>query len=97
MSRIAPRTIAPRPTRAPGITTESDTSASLSMRTSGLMTDRRTIAPEMIDPAPTTESCAIPPSTNFAGASGQAAVRIGHPWLYRLKTGSTEIRSRCAS
>ncbi|CFR99654.1 Putative transcriptional regulator%2C GntR family [Mycobacterium tuberculosis] len=51
----------------------------------------------MMLPAPTTDSCAEPPLTNFAGARFSDSPRIGHRLLYRLNTGCTDTRSICAS
>ncbi|CNV79859.1 Putative transcriptional regulator%2C GntR family [Mycobacterium tuberculosis] len=60
-------------------------------------TELRTEAAEMMLPAPTTDSCAEPPLTNFAGARFSDSPRIGHRLLYRLNTGCTDTRSICAS
>ena len=48
-------------------------------------------------PLPIIESRAVPSSTNFAGGSVAGKLRIGHSRLYRLKIGSSDTRSMCAS
>ena len=44
-------------------------------------TELRTEAAEMMLPAPTTDSCAEPPLTNFAGARFSDSPRIGQRLL----------------
>ncbi len=77
LSRIARRTTAPLPMRTPGISTLPSTVAPSSIITLELSTELRTVAADRIDPAPTTDSCASPPFTNFAGARFSVAPRMG--------------------
>ena len=64
------RTTAFRPIRTPGMITEPSTRLPVLMCTSSAITDRVTVAPEMIVPVPIIESRAVPFSTNLAGGSG---------------------------
>ena len=58
--------------------------------------------PDSTEPSETIESIALPmrpteSRTNFAGGELTACEWIGQSMLYRLKIGSVEMRSRCAS
>ena len=68
----------------------------------GDSTDRFTVEPDTTDPGESRDSVAMPtrpaePCTDRAGGHGSWLVRIGHCGLYRLNSGSTEIRSMWAS
>ena len=72
LSRMARRTIAPRPMSTPCMSTESSTTARECTETPGEQIERRTVAPDMITPALTIESIAWPrrsssSNTNLAG------------------------------
>ena len=83
--------------RTPGMITLPSTMAPSSITTLEDNTELRTDAAEMMLPAPTTDSWADPPLTNFAGARFSAPPRIGQRLLYKLKIGCTDTRSMCAS
>ena len=78
---MACRTTAPRPIRAPGMITLPSTIAPSSTATFDDSTELRTDAAEMMLPAPTTDSWADPPFTNFAGARFSELPRMGHRLL----------------
>jgi hypothetical protein len=78
LSIIALRITARSPIFTPGIKTELSTNAPVPTWTSYEATVRLTWPPEMIEPAPTIESCAIPFSENFAGGSDGGFVRSRH-------------------
>ena len=81
---------------------ESDTFAPEPTIAHGPSTLRSTCAPEMTEPSETIESMTVPSDprasrVNFAGGEFSCWLKIGHSRLYRLNTGSTEMRSWCAS
>src|SRR5229473_2728892 len=93
-----------RPISTPSIRIDSSTSVYEWMRTRGWSTLRLIVPPEMITPAETIESVAIPmrcdlesANTNFAGGRLSGAETIGHCALYRLNSGVTATRSRDAA
>ncbi len=61
----------------PGMSTEPSTREPGSTVTLSHSTEFCTHPPATIDPAPTIDSCAEPPSTNLAGGRGDIWVRIG--------------------
>ena len=76
LSNTALRTTAPGPIRTPGMITQPRHKRPReAIRTSEAITEVRMHRDDR--PAPTMDSCALPPSTNFAGGSGGRLVRIG--------------------
>ena len=88
---------APSPIRALCRITDWVILAPLATRTFGDSTQSSIRPPEMMQPGLTIESVAVPSRVNLAPGICAMLLQIGQSLLYRLKTGSTETRSMCAS